>query len=74
MIRLLQYNSDGGCSLAEFFGDDVPRYAILSHTWGSDSEEVIFEDIVDGTGEVKPGFEKIQFCGEQARQDGLPYF
>ncbi|KAK6600595.1 vegetative incompatibility protein het-e-1 [Botrytis cinerea] len=38
------------------------------------NEEVTFEDILNGTGEVKPGYEKIRFCGEQAKQDGLLYF
>jgi hypothetical protein len=33
-----------------------------------------FDDIINGTGEDKPGYEKIWFCGEQARQDGLLYF
>ncbi|KAK6605156.1 Vegetative incompatibility protein HET-E-1-like protein 15 [Botrytis cinerea] len=51
-----------------------PPYAILSHTWGPNDEEVTFEDIVNGTGKVKPGYEKIRFCGEQAKQDGLLYF
>jgi hypothetical protein len=55
-------------------GDDIPRYAILSHTWGEDIEEVSFKDMIDGTGKSKRGYHKIQFCGEQARRDGLQYF
>ena len=75
-MRLLLQSGAGRFTLTkEFVGDDqIPPYAILSHTWGSDDEEVTFEDIVNGTGEVKPGYEKIRFCGEQARQDGLLYF
>ena len=46
----------------------VPRYAILSHTWGADIEEVILKDMMDGTGMRKPGYDKIRFCGEQARR------
>ncbi|KAH8586363.1 hypothetical protein B0O99DRAFT_493091, partial [Bisporella sp. PMI_857] len=74
-MRLLQRNSTGQFSLTEDLnGDGIPQYAILSHTWGADIEEVTFEDIINGTGEDKPGYEKIQFCEEQARQDGLLYF
>jgi hypothetical protein len=73
MIRLLQYNDDGEFSLTTFFADKIPKeYAILSHTWGA--EEVTFEDLRDGTGIKKAGYEKIRFCGEQARRDGLQYF
>jgi Heterokaryon incompatibility protein (HET) len=54
--------------------DEIPRYAILSHTWGADTEEVSFKDMIDGTGTSKPGHGKIRFCGEQARRDDLQYF
>jgi hypothetical protein len=46
----------------------------LSHTWGADAEEVTFEDLTNGTGKDKPGYEKIHFCRQQAKQDGLEYF
>jgi hypothetical protein len=71
-MRLLEYNNNGEFSLAEFFGDDIPRYAILSYRWGA--EEVTFKDLMNGTGKSKAGYSKIQFCGEQARRDGLQYF
>jgi len=29
---------------------------------------------MDGTGKSKAGYDKIRFCGEQARRDGLQYF
>jgi hypothetical protein len=75
-MRLLQRSKTGEFSLTKDFSGDgpIPPYAILSHTWGKDDEEVTFEDITNGTGEDKPGYEKIRFCGEQARQDGLQYF
>jgi hypothetical protein len=75
-MRLLLRNETGKFTLSkEFIGiDQIPPYAILSHTWGQDNEEVTFEDIKNCTGEDKPGYEKIWFCGEQARQDGLLYF
>jgi hypothetical protein len=72
-MRLLQCNNDGKFSLTEFF-NNIPEYAILSHTWGADTEEVTYRDLIDGTGKNKVGYEKIRFCGEQARRDGLQYF
>jgi hypothetical protein len=71
-MRLLQYNNDGDFSLTEFFESDIPKYAILSHRWGA--EEVTFKDLIDGTSKSKAGYNKIQFCGDRARRDGLQYF
>jgi hypothetical protein len=73
-IRLLKFNDDGMICLEGHFAHNLPPYAILSHTWGADTDEVTFEDMINGTGKDKPGFKKIHFCGEQARQDGLQYF
>ena len=75
-MRLLQRSDTGEFSLTKNFGCDeaIPPYAILSHTWGADTEEVTFDDLTNGTGKNKAGYEKIQFCGEQARQDNLQYF
>jgi hypothetical protein len=70
-MRLLEYTNDGEFSLTQFF-DDIPPYAILSHTWGP--EEVTFGDMMYGNGTSKTGFDKIRFCGEQARDDSLHYF
>jgi hypothetical protein len=72
-MRLLQYNSAGELSMTEPLLDGkIPRYAILSHTWGE--EEVIFEDVVRKTYQDKTGYEKIKFCGKQATTDRLEYF
>jgi hypothetical protein len=74
-MRLLERNNDGEFSLTkDFVGDNIPEYAILSHTWGADTEEVTFRDLIDGTRKSKAGYKKIRFCGEQARRDGLQYF
>jgi heterokaryon incompatibility protein (HET) len=75
-MRLLKFNNTGEVSLTEdlLVSDDIPRYAILSHTWGIHTEEVSFKDMMDGTGKTKPGYDKICFCREQARRDGLQYF
>ncbi|KAK5111411.1 hypothetical protein LTR85_012141 [Meristemomyces frigidus] len=52
------------------------KYAILSHRWGPDEEEVTYDDVVNRIGTSKPGtgFEKIRFCVRQATQDGLRHF
>jgi hypothetical protein len=75
-MRLLLRSNTGEFSLTkDLVGNDtIPPYAILSHTWGVDAEEVTFEDMTNGTGKDKPGYEKIRFCGEQARQDDLQHF
>ena len=73
-MRLLRLEDDGEFSLIEFIGDRIPRYAILSHTWEADGEEVTFKDLMKGTGKSKAGYQKIRFCGEQAVTDNLQYF
>jgi hypothetical protein len=75
-MRLLKWDDDGTLSLTADFGSEnkIPPYAILSHTWGRKDEEVTFDDILGHSGHGKPGYKKIQFCGEQARHDGLRYF
>ncbi|KAH6718314.1 hypothetical protein BKA61DRAFT_717089 [Leptodontidium sp. MPI-SDFR-AT-0119] len=70
-MRLLQCENNGDFSLTKFAEDEIPKYAILSHRWGA--EEVTYHDLLDGTGKSKAGYGKIQFCGEQARRDGLQY-
>src|SRR5271170_1469462 len=74
-MRLLECNSASELSLTkDFVGDDgIPPYAILSHTW-KEGQEVTFKDLMDGTGKSKAGYDKIRFCGQQAKRDGLQYF
>jgi hypothetical protein len=57
--------------LEEFFHPDIPKYAILSHTWGSD--EVTFADLHQAPATTRYGHRKIRFICEQALQDGLQY-
>lgn len=73
-MRLLECTGDGFALTKDFVGDDIiPPYAILSHTW-KDGEEVTFDELTNGAGNAKQGYNKIQFCGQQARRDGLQYF
>ena len=73
-MRLLQRKDGGNYSLTEFIGDAIPRYAILSHTWDADHDEVTLADLEKGTGTSKAGYRKLQFCADQAAKHGLRYF
>ncbi|KAI1119299.1 kinesin light chain 1 [Nemania sp. NC0429] len=74
-MRLLQRDHAGNYSLTQdLASDNIPPYAILSHTWGPD--EVVFADLAktQDDWQQKAGYNKIRFCAEQARQHGLQYF
>jgi hypothetical protein len=72
-MRLLRLENHGEFNLTKDLIDNIPPYAILSHTWGEDNEEVTFQDLVQGIDKSKAGYRKIRFCGEQATRDGLQY-
>ncbi|KAK5203256.1 hypothetical protein LTR41_010980 [Exophiala xenobiotica] len=73
-MRLLKISDRGELSFTDYLTTDIPPYAILSHTWGTDQEEVTFKDFIDGRAKNKEGYTKIQFCADQARKDGLRHF
>lgn len=52
-------------------GQNIPRYAILSHTWGQD--EVTFQDMQTPTATKKLGYAKIKHSCERALQNSLGY-
>jgi hypothetical protein len=60
-------------NLVEKFGDQIPPYAILSHTW-HDGEEVTYQDWSDTRvrSSIK-GFQKITAACRIAQQDKLSY-
>jgi len=64
-MRLLELKTPGGFSLTKNMVDNIPPYAILSHTWGADTDEVTFRDLMDDTGRSKAGYGKIRLCEEQ---------
>ena len=73
-IRLLHFDSSGKLRYT-VFTRDVPAYAVLSHTWSEKSkDEFLFEDLAKEARTSKPGHQKILFCGEQAKRNGLQYF
>ena len=74
-MRLITDQGHGNFGLVEYDDNNIPRYAILSHTWGADSEEVTFKDFREGTSMMdKAGYRKIEFCRKQAARDSLQHF
>lgn len=73
-MRLLRFTDDGELSLTKDLIFNIPPYAILSHTWGEDGEEVTFQDLEGNTGKNKVGYAKIMVFGKQAAIDNLQYF
>ncbi|KAL7906513.1 HET domain-containing protein [Trichoderma velutinum] len=72
-MRLLSFSGNRLVCTKDLI-NEPPPYAILSHTWGGEDDEVTFSDITAGKGSDKPGYRKIQFCARQAASDGLSYF
>lgn len=71
-MRLLKRSPNGDLELIYFNDDDLPPYAILSHTW-TEGQEVTYNELVSGTGKDKTGYTKILFCVDRAAEDGLQY-
>ena len=65
-MRLLKLEVNSEFSFTNNISNPTTRYAILSHTWGKDNEEVTFEDLKNSSGKMKKGYKKLQFCGQQA--------
>ncbi|KAF4878470.1 Vegetative incompatibility protein HET-E-1 [Colletotrichum siamense] len=59
----------------EKFQNNFPRYAILSHTWGEEKDEIHFGDIQKDHQLSKTGPGRIKFdgCCQQAKADGFDY-
>lgn len=55
----------------EFITRNVPKYAILSHTW--EEEEVSFSDMQKDGHQAKKGFEKIRMTCKLAADAGIQY-
>jgi len=81
-MRLLNANT---LSFTDFISADIPKYAILSHTWGEG--EVTFQDMAawiaaNASGQLSPvekiseksGFVKIEKTARITIRDGLRYF
>jgi Heterokaryon incompatibility protein (HET) len=73
-MRLLRVTESGEFTLTKDLHKNIPKYAILSHTWGDDDDEVTFKDMTEGLGQAKVGYSMIRFCAKQAIRDGLQHF
>jgi hypothetical protein len=76
MIRLLKFDAHGKLIPVTFTDQkELAPYGVLSHTWLDDEEsEVFLRDISNENFKTKAGYRKIQFCKEQAQEDGIVYF
>lgn len=59
--------------LEKFQECPAKSYAILSHTWGTDVEELDFDEFNAGQGRGKVGFEKVRLCCEEAKKNNIQY-
>ncbi|KAI4908655.1 hypothetical protein J4E90_008387 [Alternaria incomplexa] len=85
-MRFLYMTDDGEIAWTKDIirSEEMPRYAILSHTWGE--QEVTFDDLrsldsmkdIEANNEAiakkKEGWDKIRFCAQRAKHDELKYF
>ncbi|RYP78366.1 hypothetical protein DL771_000551 [Monosporascus sp. 5C6A] len=72
LLRTRPVVMESSLELEEFFDNEIPRYAILSHTWIK-GEEVTFQDIQKSRYERKKGFAKILGCCARALGDGYDW-
>lgn len=85
-MRLLQRHPTGhGLCFTDDIREGLPPYAILSHTWGADKDEVSYQDVLQDIDKRDAGFQgppsyeqkaeygKLDFCLQQAAADGLQY-
>jgi hypothetical protein len=72
-MRLLNTEepATGNSKIQEFREEELPQYAILSHTW--DAEEVTFKDMEGPYIPNKKGYAKIRNCCSVARNAGFKY-
>jgi hypothetical protein len=58
-MRLLKFDENGALRLTEDLVAEIPPYAILSHTWNADKDELSFDDVKEGTGKSKVDMPKF---------------
>ena len=68
-MRLLEIQHDGTIALTEDLigADNVPAYAILSHTW-LPGQEVTFDEFKRGLGRDKAGFDNAYIASSASSQ------
>jgi hypothetical protein len=73
IMRFLKVGASPELTLTKDLSTPPASYAILSHTWGEDDDEVTFDDLEKKTGTSKVGYAKLWFCADRALADGLEY-
>ncbi|KAI0185963.1 heterokaryon incompatibility protein-domain-containing protein [Xylaria flabelliformis] len=72
-MRLLKIE-DEDFSLTKVYAngdDDVPPYAIVSHTWGDEEDEILMTDIKENMYKKKASYLKLRLCSAKAYAEGL---
>lgn len=60
--------------LEEFLDErNLPEYAILSHTWGDPRDEVKLKELRSLKVKRKPGYQKIEYCCEEAVRNEIDW-
>jgi hypothetical protein len=59
--------------LQEFPDNSIPKYAILSHTWGDGEVEYHHMGVAPKFGKDRPGWKKIECCCKEALKSDLEY-
>lgn len=71
-MRLINIKDDAIFYSVDFFEPDVPEYALLSHTWGS--QEVTYQDwAYPATCATKSGYSKIVRFADFCRSEQIVY-
>lgn len=69
-MRLLKRKPDSDdFEQITFRADDLPPYAILSHTW-TEGQEVTYDELLASTGRGKAGFAKVVSMGTRSQPEG----
>ena len=72
-MRLLSttISHEGNFEIEYFNDEEIPPYAILSHTWGR--EEVTLQELNSPEAKRKKGYDKIKKCCLKAKSEGLDF-
>ncbi|KAM0424815.1 hypothetical protein ACHAPT_009871 [Fusarium lateritium] len=72
LISAKRFIKDGKIRFKEFYRNNTPPYAILSHTW-EEGQEVTYEDCKSPDAKEKKGYKKIQNTCRLAVGEGIEY-
>jgi hypothetical protein len=74
LIIVAEMLKDEAClAFEEFYNEDIPPYAILSHTWDERQEIIYGEDCTLHHVKAKKGYDKILNTCKRAHEDKIDY-